>query len=116
MIRTNYFAAISMALFFTIPAFAENSATENSQLLVASLAKASAPENVKAIAMQQKTRYCEQNAKNKKLQGSNKEDYLIACLNKNEAILAFSTVYNQRMASSDINEMLKQSPTAAGKE
>lgn len=87
--------------------------SDRNALLLACLAKASSPENVNAIAMQQKVLNCNQNAKNKRLQGSKKEGYLTTCLYKNEAILALES-FNQRFASSDINEMLRQSPTAAG--
>ena len=114
MKRTNFFTAVTLSMFFALPVFAGNEKMVDSQFLAASLAKASSPGNVKAVALQQKTMYCAQNAKNKKLQDGKKEDYLNTCLNKNEALLAFSSINNQRFASSDVNEMLRQSPTAAG--
>jgi hypothetical protein len=112
---TNIFIAAASSMFFVAPVFAGNEKMVDNQSLAANLAKASSPENVKAVALQQKKSSCDQNAKNKKLEGSNKEEYLTLCMNKNEALLAFETINNQRLASSDINEMLRQSPTAAGK-
>lgn len=112
---TNFFNAVGLSMFVALLAFAGNETISDSRLLAANLAKANSPENVKAVASQQKKLYCEQNAKNKKLEGGNKEEYLTACLNKNEAKLAFEAINNQRFTSSDINEMLRQSPTAAGK-
>jgi len=108
--QTNLFAAVSISMLFVIPAFASN----DIQALTARLAKDSSPENVKAVALKQKTMNCEQNAKNKKLQDSQKLNYISACLNKNEALLAYSSLNNQQYASSDVNKILQQAPTAAG--
>lgn len=49
------------------------------------LAEASSPANVQRVAMQQKKMSCEQNAKNKALQGTAKASYVASCINKNEA-------------------------------
>lgn len=100
---TNFFAVAGISMFFAIPAFAGNDV----QSLTARLAKDSSPENVKAVALHHKKLNCEQNAKNKKLQGNQKESYMTICMNKNEALLAFSSINNQRFASSDDNEILR---------
>lgn len=144
MKRTNVFTVAGFSMLFAFPVFAGNNELADPQLMTASvadvvspeashceskginlpskdrnalilscLAKASSPQNVNAVALQQKILNCTQNAKNKELQGSKKEGYLTTCIYKNEALLALETV-NQRFASSDVNEMLRQSPTAAG--
>lgn len=142
MKRTIFSTAVGFSMFFSIPVFAGNEEvvdqpsasmasvvtpeashceskgadlpwSDRNALILACLAKASSPANVNAIALQQKKLNCAQNAKNKKLQGSKKEEYLTACLYKNEAMLAFESI-NQRYASSDVNEVLRQSPTATG--
>ena len=110
MKHTKLFTAVGFSMFLAFPAFAGN----DSQVLAASLAKASSPENVKAVALQQKTMYCAQNAKNKQLQGKEKDQYLTACMSENEAQIAFETISNQRIAAGDVNEMLRKLPTAAG--
>lgn len=48
-------------------------------------ASASAPVNTQMAVVQQKNMRCEQNAKNKALQGDEKTSYINSCLNKNEA-------------------------------
>ena len=49
------------------------------------LAEASSPANVRRVAEQQKKVSCEQNARNKALQGVAKTSYVASCFNKNEA-------------------------------
>lgn len=49
------------------------------------LAKSSAPANVQRIALEQKTMSCAQNAKNKALQGDEKDGYVARCINQNDA-------------------------------
>lgn len=49
------------------------------------LAEAGSPANVKRVAEQQKRMSCEQNAKNKALQGAAKADYVARCLDQNDA-------------------------------
>ena len=56
------------------------------------LAEASSPANVKAVALQEKKAYCDENVKSKALQGSEKESYLTACMNHNEALAQFEIV------------------------
>lgn len=144
MKRTIFFTVAGISMCFAIPAFAGNNGMADSQLMTASLAdvvspeashceskgvnlpssdrnalilscltKASSSQNVNAVVLQQKILNCTQNAKNKGLQDSKREGYLTTCIYKNEAILALE-FFNQRFVSSDINEMLRQSPTAAG--
>jgi hypothetical protein len=110
----NFFTVMGLSMFIVLPVFAGNDTLVDSQLLNASLAKSSSSENAEAVALQQKAMFCEQNAKNKNLEGSNKENYVTTCMNNNEAMLAFAAIYNQKIASSNINEMLNQSPTSAG--
>jgi hypothetical protein len=50
------------------------------------IAKSSTPENVKAVALHNKAMYCEQNAKNLRLQGDDQVNYVTSCLNKNDAL------------------------------
>jgi len=50
------------------------------------LAQAQEPSNVKEEERKQKSAQCEQNAKNKKLQGSDKAKYHDECMNRNDAI------------------------------
>lgn len=49
------------------------------------LADISSPANVAYLAQQQKQMSCEQNAKNKSLQGTAKANYLAKCVNQNDA-------------------------------
>lgn len=114
MKHTKIFAALSISIFFSLPVFAGTEKMADSQALAASLAQASSPENVKAVALQQKTMYCAQNAKNKQLQGKEKEDYLATCMTENEALASFQSISSQRIVAGDVNEMLRKLPTAAG--
>ena len=56
-----------------------------SSLLKSCLAQASSPEHLRTIAAQEKRGTCEQNAKNMKLEGGRKSEYLNDCQNKNVA-------------------------------
>jgi len=84
------------------------------------LAEASSQANVKAVALQQKQAYCDKNVKNKALQGSEKESYLAACMNHNEAQVQYALINRgissekTGTAASDFNKTLQQAPTAAG--
>lgn len=49
------------------------------------LAQMSEPSNVKEIQQQDKKARCEQNAKNQKLQGNEKTNYVSTCMTENEA-------------------------------
>lgn len=63
------------------------------------LAESSAPANVQRLALQQKTLSCEQNAKNKALQGNEKTDYVARCINQNDAKEAAVRVRSITMVS-----------------
>jgi len=76
-------------------------AANDVESLTARLAKESSPENVKAVALQQKKMSCLQNAKNKKLQNEEKENYLSVCMNKNDAQRAYSNIGYMRLASAE---------------
>lgn len=84
------------------------------------LAEASSPANVKAAALQQKKAYCDKNVKNKGLKGSEKESYLTACMNHNEAQVQYALINrgmapaNTDTAGTDYNKTLQEAPTAAG--
>ena len=72
------------------------------------LADSSSPANVKKVAEQQKKMSCEQNAKNKALQGAAKASYLASCVNRNEAreaaeAMAASSQKKSRTASLESN-------------
>lgn len=58
------------------------------------LENARKPENVKEIERRHKSALCEQNAKNMKLQGSDKSHYETNCVNRNEAAIAASAKPN----------------------
>ena len=55
------------------------------KFLTSCLARASSPENVKAVAAQMKRARCEQNSKNMRLEGGKKSDYINDCMNKDVA-------------------------------
>ncbi len=50
------------------------------------LAQTNTPEHVRAITAAEKRATCEQNAKNMKMEGGRKGDYINSCANKNEAV------------------------------
>jgi len=93
-------AAFVLAIITSISAVAANDAKS----LTARLAKESTPENVKAVALRQKKMSCLQNAKNKKLQNEQKENYLSVCMNKNEAQMAYSNFGYMRIASAETSK------------
>ncbi len=85
---------LALSVFAPVLAFAAgNCEPKNSQLSTAQrtayikqcLADSSSPANVKKIAGLQKKMSCEQNAKNKSLQGAAKANYISSCVNRNEA-------------------------------
>ena len=88
---------------------------ERQALILSCLAKAHAPENVRAVAANQKEAYCKQNAINKKLLGSEKSRYMTACMDNDVAQMAYQAS-QQRMALRQINTLLMDAPTAAGDE
>lgn len=58
---------------------------EQKQFIESCLAQASSPEHVRAATEQKKRNHCEQNARNMKLDGGKKSDYINDCMNKNVA-------------------------------
>ncbi len=64
--------------------------TERDDFLKSCLAQVGAPANVKEVKQKHKSALCEQNAKNKQLQGNDKASYQSNCMNKNEAAMAAS--------------------------
>lgn len=62
--------------------------SERSAYMKSCLAQASSPANVKEAELQHKRALCEQNAKNYKLQGNSRANYIPTCINKNEAVAA----------------------------
>jgi hypothetical protein len=59
--------------------------SERDAFMKSCLAKAGDPANVQEEERKQKSARCEQNARNKKLQGNEKVQYHTNCMNKNEA-------------------------------
>lgn len=65
---------------------AKQVAPENRDAFITNcLDQVSAPSNVKEVTQENKRRTCEQNAKNLKLNPSNKSGYFDQCMNRNEA-------------------------------
>lgn len=58
---------------------------ERESFMKTCLAKAQDPANVREVERKQKSAQCEQNARNKKLQGNEKTKYHDNCMNKNDA-------------------------------
>lgn len=56
-----------------------------STCLSQTLAQTSTPERVHALTAQEKRNTCEQNAKNKKIEGAQKANYINDCVNANDA-------------------------------
>jgi len=59
--------------------------SERKDFVKSCLAQAEAPANIQEEERKHKSATCEQNAKNKKLQGQDKATYISNCMNKNEA-------------------------------
>ena len=64
---------------------------ERGAFMKSCLAQAESPANVREETRRRKDAQCEQNAKNKKLQGGEKAAYVASCMNKNEAATAANT-------------------------
>ncbi len=58
---------------------------ERADFMKSCLEQAESPANVQEEERKRKSGLCEQNAKNKKLQGNDKSNYITSCMNKNEA-------------------------------
>lgn len=129
-----YIATLSCLLlsFITTPAFAaiqgndcaargeKVKPAEHEAFMKSCLAQAANPSNVKEVEAKQKSALCEQNAKNKKLQGGDKSNYQSNCMNKNEAAVVASaqpsndTAPAQKTASS--SKPKKEAHKAVAKE
>lgn len=59
--------------------------SERSAFMKSCLAQLNSPSSVKEKEQQNKKALCEQNAKNRNLQGNEKSNYLATCMNVNEA-------------------------------
>ncbi len=68
--------------------------SEREAFMKSCLAQVGSPANVKEAKQRHKSARCEQNAKNMKLQGSEKGDYQAECINKNEAVVAANSLPN----------------------
>jgi hypothetical protein len=68
--------------------------SEREAFMKSCLSQAGSPSNVKEAKQRHKNARCEQNAKNMKLQGSEKGDYQAECINKNEAVVAANSLPN----------------------
>lgn len=64
------------------------------------LAESSAPAKVQQVALQQKKMSCEQNAKNKVLQGAAKSKYIAKCVYQNDAREAAEAMAGSRNVNS----------------
>jgi hypothetical protein len=73
--------------------------SERSAYMKSCLAQVSSPANVREAELRHKRALCAQNAKNYKMQGNNRENYIATCINRNEAESAAKTVRNQINAS-----------------
>ncbi len=67
-------------------------ASEREAFMKKCLADISSPANVKEVERERKRSVCEQNAKNLKEQGTDKNQYVNECMNKNEAAAAAAEV------------------------
>jgi hypothetical protein len=78
------------------------------------LAQVGSPANVKEAVQQNKRATCEQNARNMKLAGTKRSDYLNGCMNKNEAAVVAKKVEAQAAARSQAAKARKPAKPAAG--
>lgn len=73
---------------------------ERESFMKTCLAKAQDPANVQEEERKQKSAQCEQNARNKKLQGNEKTKYHDSCMNKNDAAAVAKSQTQANVASS----------------
>ena len=129
-----YLASLTCLLLISIatPAFALQGSdcaarsaklnpSERDDFMKSCLAKAEDPANVKEEERKHKSAVCEQNAKNKKLQGNDKASYVTNCMNKNEAATVASaqpksTVAPSHKAASSNNGTKSAPQKAAAKQ
>ncbi len=74
--------ALGLPLLFAATA---NACEADAAAMMSQITKASAPSNVKAMALKQKAAQCEQNARNFGLQGGQRTIYVDTCVNQNDA-------------------------------
>lgn len=89
--------ACLVALFVSTPAMAKgNCAPSSSQANPAQvqncLDRMNNPSQVREHQQQEKRDHCEQNAKNRKLQGNARSSFMSSCMNANEAVQKHATV------------------------
>jgi hypothetical protein len=91
---------------------------ERDSFMKSCLAQAEEPANVREEERKHKVAVCEQNAKNKKLQGNDKANYHDNCMNKNEAATVASAQPRTTIAPSHksvSSRPLKSTPPKAAK-
>ncbi len=88
---------------------------EREAFMESCLAKAGAPANVQEEERKHKSALCEQNAKNKHLQGNDKSYYQSNCMTKNEAAVAAQTQPNNVIAPSHKSASADKSKNAPHK-
>lgn len=77
--------ALALAAGNCEPKSAQLSTVQRTAYIKQCLAESSKPANVARVAQQHKQMSCEQNAKNKALQGAAKNSYVAKCVNQNDA-------------------------------
>ncbi len=108
-----YIASLTCLLLISIatPAFALQGSdcsaksaklnpAEREKFMKSCLAQAESPANVQEEERKHKSALCEQNARNKKLQGNDKANYHANCMNKNEAAAIASAQPKSTVAQS----------------
>ncbi len=98
--------ACVMALFVNAPAMAKdatNCGSNSSQVKPSEmhdcLARMNDPARVRERQEQTKRDHCEQNAKNRKLEGNAKASFMSSCMNENQAAAAHASVTQGRATS-----------------
>jgi psiF repeat len=121
----NHYYKIALAcftvLFAVTPAMAKdagNCGANSSQVKPSEmhdcLARMNDPSRVKERQQQEKRDRCEQNAKNRKLEGGAKANFISSCMNENEAAAAHASVTQGRPAAAS-GEKAKKAASAGKK-
>lgn len=108
--KSSVLFAYFLAIFIATPAQAVDASScaakaahlrpsERSASMESCLAQVSSPANVREAELRHKRALCTQNAKNHKLQGNGRENYIETCINKNEAESVAKAVHNKIDAS-----------------
>ncbi len=115
------------ALFVVAPAMAAMDAnscaakskhmkvSEQQGFMKSCLQQVSSPSNVKEIEQQRKRSVCEQNAKNLKEQGADKNKYVTECMTKNEAAEAAAEVAANTPTAAPAVAPAKEAPAKAAR-